>query len=227
MFIETSEGRVFTYSVEGSLTQIYRVYINHPVAGDCILVNFNEDVYRQRFSVAHEFAHSVFDKNTIPHVTFYKSNGKYSDADRIEIRANSFASEYLLPENVLRRLPKVSSGNITDIASRLMVSCAALVKGLKDLGLLSESEATALKGYRVQKYLKSDPEAPKNLTDAQRQRRLQLLERGLTDYYVALCFDAKDRDLISTGRLSEALMVTGGELIEIASIYGRSLPYGA
>ncbi|OQR32051.1 hypothetical protein BWR15_19265 [Pseudomonas sp. T] len=203
------------------------LYVNHPIAGNCILINFNEDVYRQRFSVAHEFAHSVFDSEESSHISFFTGSARYSNVDKMEIRANSFASEYLLPENVLRKLPKINSENIVIVAARLMVSCAALVKALKDLSLLNDAEAAHLRQYRVSRHVKTDPEAPKSLTENQRLRRMQLLDKGLTDYYVSLCFDAKDRDLISMGRLAEALMSEGGELAEIASIYGRSLPHGA
>ena len=35
-------------------SNISGVYVQHPVAGPCILINYSEDVYRQRFTAAHE-----------------------------------------------------------------------------------------------------------------------------------------------------------------------------
>ena len=42
-------------------SNISGVFIMHPTAGKCALINLREDVYRQRFSAAHEMAHAVFD----------------------------------------------------------------------------------------------------------------------------------------------------------------------
>ena len=42
-------------------SDISGLYIDHPVAGHCLLVNYEEDIYRQRFSVSHEAAHAIFD----------------------------------------------------------------------------------------------------------------------------------------------------------------------
>jgi Zn-dependent peptidase ImmA (M78 family) len=40
-------------------SKISGLFIMHPVAGKCALVNSNEDVYRQRFSAAHETIHRL------------------------------------------------------------------------------------------------------------------------------------------------------------------------
>ena len=39
-------------------SNISGLFIMHPVAGKCALVNHSEDIYRQRFSAAHEMAHA-------------------------------------------------------------------------------------------------------------------------------------------------------------------------
>lgn len=43
-------------------SNISGLYIKHPTAGKCILVNYSEDVYRQRFTAAHETAHAILDE---------------------------------------------------------------------------------------------------------------------------------------------------------------------
>ena len=43
-------------------SNISGLFVAHPTAGACLLVNYDEDVYRQRFSVAHEMAHAISTK---------------------------------------------------------------------------------------------------------------------------------------------------------------------
>lgn len=79
---------------------------------------------------------------------------------------------------------------------------------------------------KVQTTEKIDPEAPKSLTQKQQARRLNLLSRGLSDYYVGLCFEAYHRRIISAGRLGEALLANHAETREISILFGRSIHYG-
>ncbi len=76
------------------------LFIVHPTAGKCALVNYSEDVYRQRFSAAHEMAHAIFDIGSGPSVSYFKPQGR----DMLEVRANRFASCYLMPPEFLRHL---------------------------------------------------------------------------------------------------------------------------
>ncbi|WP_228055185.1 ImmA/IrrE family metallo-endopeptidase [Gloeocapsopsis crepidinum] len=46
------------------------LYINHPVAGHCILINYLDDLYRQNFSAAHEYCHTLFDSSQEQEVTY-------------------------------------------------------------------------------------------------------------------------------------------------------------
>jgi hypothetical protein len=64
---------------------------------------------------------------------------------------------------------------------------------------------------------------PETLTQAQRERKKQLLDLGLSDYYVSLCFDAHSQGVISAGRLAEALLATETEMAQIAELYGRTI----
>ena len=62
-----------------------------------------------------------------------------------------------------------------------------------------------------------------SLNQAQRERKRQLLELGLSDSYVGLCFDALRASVISVGRLAEALLCSQAELAGLANLYGRTL----
>jgi IrrE N-terminal-like domain len=48
--------------------------IRHPYAGTCILVNYDEDIYRQRFTAAHEAAHGILDRDQDVVVSFGSLN---------------------------------------------------------------------------------------------------------------------------------------------------------
>lgn len=203
-------------------SNISGLFILHPTAGKCVLVNYSEDVYRQRFSAAHEMAHAIFDSEEGQGVTFHR----YEGLDMREVRANRFASCYLMPPDFLRRLPSPGAWSEADAqkwANELRVSCDALGIAIKAAGLADSQTCSRIRGFRVPKESKIDPELPEGLTDIQRARKVAFLERGLSDHYVGLCLDAYSQGVISLGRLSEALLCSHGELTEIVSLYGRGI----
>jgi hypothetical protein len=54
-------------------SNISGLFLSHEAAGNCLLVNYNEDVYRQRFTTAHEMAHAIFDAQDLAVVSFINS----------------------------------------------------------------------------------------------------------------------------------------------------------
>lgn len=203
-------------------SNISGLFITHPVAGKCALVNYSEDIYRQRFSVAHEMAHAIFDADQGASVSFERLDG----ADLVEVRANRFASCYLMPPVFLTKLPdpnKWSDSDAIDWANKLRVSCSALAIALRESKLVDQVAYARISRLRVSWDAKIDPELPESLNSTQRSRKEQLLERGLSDHYVALCFEAYSSGIISQGRLTEALLCSQAELLELANLYGRTL----
>jgi Zn-dependent peptidase ImmA (M78 family) len=214
--------RVFRRKLGNSA--ISGLFVMHPTAGKCVLVNLSEDIYRQRFSAAHEMAHAVFDADQEASVSYFVSQGK----DLREIRANRFASAYLMPPVFLSKLPDPSrwdEAQAIDWANKLRVSCDALGIALKEAGLIGEAKSRCIRKLRVPREDKMDPELPATLNLAQRARKSALLESGLSDFYVGLCFDAAREGVISTGRLAEALFCGPADILELASMYGRT-PHG-
>ena len=203
-------------------SNISGLFIMHPVAGKCALVNHSEDIYRQRFSAAHEMAHAIFDSAQGASVTFEGPSG----ADRLELRANRFASCFLMPPAFLAKLPSPSQWRDADAlrwANELRVSCIALAIALKEARLIDEAVYDRINRLRVPREAKIDPELPESLNATQRQRKAHLQELGLSDFYVSLCFDAFSSGVISIGRLAEALLCSHGELAGLATLYGRTL----
>ncbi|MCS8153521.1 ImmA/IrrE family metallo-endopeptidase [Pseudomonas aeruginosa] len=209
---------VFRRKLENS--RISGLFVMHPVAGKCILVNYSEDVYRQRFSAAHEMAHCIFDSEEGASVTIA------GEKDNREVRANRFASCYLMPPETLSKLPDPRTWTEAEAlrwANEFRVSCDALGIAIKAANLADPATSQRIRGYRVPQHAKIDPELPETLTHQQRSRKEALLARGLSDHYVKLCIDAHSQGNISLGRLSEALLCGYGELMEIASLYGRKI----
>lgn len=208
-------------------SDISGLYIEHPVAGHCLLVNYDEDVYRQRFSVSHEAAHAIFDSSDAVVVTYRTGSPRFKEGDLKEIRANRFASCYLMPPDQLPRVPQWTAEQAMSWAQNLRVSTMALSIALREAGLVDEATARTIRSVKVPSAEKIDPEAPANLTDKQRAQRVALLERGLSDYYVELCFEAHHQGIISAGRLGEALLADHVEAREISVLFGRSIKHGA
>ena len=203
-------------------SNISGLFIMHPIAGKCALVNHSEDIYRQRFSAAHEMAHAIFDFAQGASVSFDGPSG----SDFLEIRANRFASCFLMPPAFLAKLPAPSGWTDADAlhwANELRVSCIALAIALKEAKLVDSAAYDRIRRLRVPREAKIDPELPDSLNDAQRRRKAHLLEMGLSDFYVGLCFEGFSSGVISAGRLAEALLCSHGELAELASLYGRTL----
>jgi len=202
------------------------LFIKHPIAGKCILINYNEDIYRQRFTAAHEAAHSILDEGKDVVVSFTKWDKK----DLAEIRANVFASHYLMPPNFLSSIPDPNRWNENKAvlwANKLKVSTEALAYALGELGLIDHNVVVMLKCVKVPKEIKIDPELPEGLSLLQKERKKVLLESGLSQHYINRCFMMYHKGIISAGRMAEMLLVGEMELLDIASLFGEVLNYGS
>ena len=161
-------------------SDISGLYIEHPTAGHCVLVNYDEDIYRQRFSVSHEAAHAIFDSSEAVVVSYRRGSSRYEERDLKEIRANRFASCYLMPPDQLLSVTNWTAESALYWAQKLRVSTAALAIGLREAGIVDESTARKIRSVKVPTVEKIDPEAPENLTDKQRAKRITMLERGMS-----------------------------------------------
>ena len=206
-------------------SHISGVYVQHPVAGPCLLINYSEDVYRQRFTAAHEAAHAILDQDEDVIVSFTRAN-----TDLREVRANTFASHYLMPPAFLQRIPdpgQWDSGKAMHWANALKVSTEALAIALSQAGLIDHETEQVIRTVRVPREAKEDPELPETLSPRARARKEDLLKRGLSDYYVRLCFEAYRERIVSAARVAEMLLLDGDtELRELAELYGEVLQYG-
>lgn len=81
------------------------LFLHHPSIGIAVLVNAGHVHARRRFSLAHEYAHALLDRDRVVGVSSADNSN-----ERAEQRANAFAAAFLLPkaglEEELRQLGK-------------------------------------------------------------------------------------------------------------------------
>lgn len=84
------------------------IFLSHSSIGSAIIVNSNHPRGRRRFSYAHEYAHLLADRLQRPASVSSASNAK----ELIERRANSFASEFLMPGQAITEfLERIDKGS--------------------------------------------------------------------------------------------------------------------
>jgi len=214
---------VFRRKFENS--SISGLYIKHPVAGKCILINYNEDTYRQRFTAAHEAAHSILDDDEDVVVSF----DRWERRDLVETRANTFASHYLMPPEFLRAIPESAqwdNDKVLKWANDLKVSTEALAYALKGAGLIHGVTEQMIKSIKVPIEQKSDPELPMVLSTRGREQKKTFLQLGLSSTYVRRCFDAYRMHIITAARMAEMLLIDESKLTEVAELYREKIEHG-
>ncbi|WP_084630583.1 helix-turn-helix domain-containing protein [Desulfovibrio aminophilus] len=204
-------------------SNISGIFIKHVTAGKCILVNFYEDIYRQRFTVAHEVCHALIDNK----YSYNISKDNDSKKSLIEIRANNFASEFLLPSALLKEFASsLAVGNdeqIIGIANRLQVNPISLAIALSEKCGISAELKEYIGSLKINRTVKNDPELSGAYSARYLSAKENVLQRGLSSFYVNLCIDAYEQGIISLNRLSYVLLCSRDELFEIAEMFGRNI----
>lgn len=99
-----------------------------------VKVNALHHPNRQRFTIAHEIAH--FSRHRFQQAEFKDLNFfRNGESNPLEIEANRFASELLMPEQLFRDKVRVFSGSIEAIAQYFKVSTLAVRVRAKILGM--------------------------------------------------------------------------------------------
>lgn len=205
-----------------SNSKISGLFINHPTAGKCVLINYEEDIYRQNFTLAHEICHAIFDYKETINISFEK----WSKSDLKEVRANSFASNFLIPKSIFEKLNahNWTEKQILVIANQLQVNPKTLLIAMKESGMVNEETYHQYLNLKIPVSEKIDPEL-KGLSEKYLQAKIKLLQKGLSSFYVRHAHECYNRDIISAGRLAEILLCDENELIEILSLFNLHLNY--
>lgn len=203
-----------------SNSKISGLFIKHPFAGKCILVNFSDDIYRQNFTIAHEVGHALLDDNIEYNISFNK------ESDYREYRANAFASSFLVPEEAFGNTNglKWTDNLILEISNKLKVNVQTLLIALSNYGKITQNEYDNFKKLKVPISAKEDFELT-NLSDKRLISKKLVIERGLSDFYINKCHEAYSNGFISAGKLSEMLLVNDSELPELLNLFSLKLIY--
>lgn len=192
------------------------VYIKHPNAGHCILINYVDDIYRQNFSTAHEYCHVLFDSNIKQSISFG------SDNSFIEVRANNFASNFLLPQEALVGLSDYSYNSlflwIPRLCKKYKVNKQVVIIALKEMNYINEEMKKALlndKTLKISSSLKEDPEL-KDVSPNLHEPISNIIRNGISLEYMNLCRYAYQQDIITYSKLIESLSIGYGEGINTA-----------
>jgi Zn-dependent peptidase ImmA (M78 family) len=189
------------------------LYINHPVAGHCILINYLDDLYRQNFSAAHEYCHALFDSSQGQEVTYLKP---LNDKPELEWRANSFARNFLVPKQSIEldysptTTEEAWINLIRQIAEFFRVSSQPITIQLSEMQWLSDSQKTLfLKDKRlvIKRNEKFDPETPPSLSLGMRDKLTQVIRQGLSWQFIELCTEAYRQGEITYHKLLDMLLL--------------------
>ena len=197
-------------------SDISSLFINHPYAGKCVLVNYHEDVFRQNFTVSHETGHAIFDFNNIVNVSFEKDG----ERNYQEIRANAFASAFLVSPTLAPKFRAINWNEqiIRETALRLKVNPIVLAIALKQLKIIDGGSFQSLKAVKIPKAEKMDSEligVSQKIYDSKKK----CFEMGLSSFYIKRCFEAYSKGLISANRMAEMFLTDSIQLSEILGLF--------
>lgn len=152
--LETDVGlRVFALELP---SRVAGLFVNSPAHGGCIAINANHPFERQRWTLAHEYAHFLVDRSE-SEVTLV---GGYQRIPRSERFADAFAADFLMPVAGLKRrfldVTQTRAGGATPadlvcLADLFQVSFEAMALRLENLGLVRHHTWDRLSnaGFRV------------------------------------------------------------------------------
>ncbi|MBI4352453.1 MAG: ImmA/IrrE family metallo-endopeptidase [Candidatus Omnitrophica bacterium] len=120
---------------------VYGMFTYDQKMGGCVLINSNPNLGNQLFSLAHEYAHFVFHKEKLGIISTEQERN--STDEKV---ANSFASNFLIPEDTLRDLfnmrikeaSDVEAEDVVYLADYFGVSFTAMAYRLNNLKLITD-----------------------------------------------------------------------------------------
>lgn len=182
-------------------------------SGPCILVNDNDTLERNIFTVAHELGHLLM------HRYLYQPGASNAVAPKtdtdIEKMAHQFAGAFLVPEHGLREViaknlgkQNISLEDIVFLKKNFRVSAEVILRRLSALGICSDAGCDAI---RVE-MRKHEPDPTREYRPLQAS---ELIEWKSFNRFTHLQRKAATEGMISTGRLAELL---GKNVIEARSL---------
>lgn len=153
-----------------------------------VVINKEQDhVERRRFTALHELGHLLFDKHFSPELTL-REKEKLCDA---------FASEMLLPSNVVRKIfspdERISTSEVRQLQMVYGISFDAIMHKLHELGIINDSK---YKTYCIRK----------NMDGVWKDYVEQTLyKEDFSTKFMTMVYAAAAKDLISTSKAASLL----------------------
>lgn len=164
-----------------------------------IVVNISDNILARIFTLFHEYAHILLGISEI------YTEDVFVDP-KVEKWCNVFASEFLLPKDILtKEFELKGEGVVEDISKKFKVSKKAVLTKLYLLRRIDEST------YQTRVKKLEDTTSKIHIRPPLHKKRLQ--ERGAK--FLSLLFEAKERNLITTQDLLEYLDVNLESLYKI------------
>lgn len=204
-------------------SSISGIHLSSLETGKVILINYKDDLYRQNFSVLHEMAHSIFDGKDAFEISLESDNND-KNKQYSEYRANKFASTFLIPPELARRIYKTykSDDDFKKIANQYSVNPITLAISLNSNNLISEEEFERLKKLKIPIPNKVDPELS-GLSKHAIERFSYLQSRGISLSFFRLIIDAYTQNDISFSKICEVLSLQSLDVYELLDSMGVRL----
>lgn len=198
--LETDVGlRIFALSMESS--KIAGMFLFREELGGCIAVNRKHPEVRRRWSLAHEYAHFLTDRERADISVLY--SGKRMP--REERLADAFAKHFLMPGaglgrrfEAIRREKEATPADVLVLSHLYRVSFEAMILRLEEIGRLPKGAWKILqqKGFRVDKAKRFVPLSPHD-PDPDLPHRYELL--------AARAYQMEGEESLSGGQLARVL----------------------
>ena len=119
-----------------------------------MLINSNQPICRQHFTISHELFHLFIEDNPVPHRC--QEGGKKNESEQC---ADAFALMFLMPADAVRQMipedelkqGKVSLATVLKLGQYFGASHAAVLNRLSDLNLIRRNEREQLFGISVKR----------------------------------------------------------------------------
>ena len=198
--------------------------VQHHVAGPVIFVNARQYRWRQVFTAAHEYGHFLFHRSDQPVACRIFASELESIDVTGEAFVNAFVSEFLMPENGIKRLlvemgaaaGRLGAEEVVRLQRHFGVSFQAMLYRLLRLRLLGEADVQQLKdetrpvvvAWKLDYPVEADEfgESSDDEDDVG-HRVAQRFPRE----YLTLALQAFEENRISNGRAAELLELNRGE----------------
>ncbi len=184
------------------------LYLNYPELGPVLLVNASQVKWRQVFTLAHEFAHVWLHRQE--HVVASRIFAPQGDPRVIERQANTFAAEFLMPEEGVKRAiallgleGPLMAQDVVRLQRYFGVSYKAMLVRLKNLRLITQEYFETLSRespVRIALQLGYEVDA----SEVGEVRDLPFYEQ-LSMEYMALVFQAWEQGKIGEGKAAQLL----------------------